>query len=151
MIHCFSTPIGIIRLKGDGNVITSLELGVECDTLAVSSGEVFLCAERQILEYFEGKRRDFDIPYSLCSTEFQIDVWNAVRGIPYGSVMSYGEVARRANRPNAYRAVGSAMRVNPLPLIIPCHRVVSSGGIGGFRYGLEIKRRLLGIEGCDIR
>ncbi|MBE6949609.1 MAG: methylated-DNA--[protein]-cysteine S-methyltransferase [Ruminococcaceae bacterium] len=149
MKYCFPSPIGNICLKGDGKNITSLELNVE--TCAYSdSREVFCVAKKQILEYFAGKRREFDIPIHPVGTEFQLSVWEQVKNIPYGQVITYGDIAKAINRPNASRAVGNAVGANPLPIIIPCHRVVAANGIGGFSCGLELKRKLMSIEGIML-
>jgi O-6-methylguanine DNA methyltransferase len=102
---------------------------------------------RQLLEYLEGKRTRFELPLDLRGTPFQCDVWNSLLEIPYGQTRSYGEVARSLGRPGAMRAVGSANGANPVPLIVPCHRVIAAGGkLGGFGGGLDLKRRLLAME-----
>ncbi len=101
----------------------------------------------QLDEYFAGQRQAFDLPFALHGTEFQIAVWNAIRRIPYGEVRSYGEVAWMAGYPRAARAVGTACRKNPLLLIVPCHRVVASDGLGGYGGRPDIKRALLQLEG----
>ena len=104
-------------------------------------------AIRQVLEYLEGKRSDFDLPLDLRGTTFQRAVWRALCEIPYGSTRSYAEVARSVGNPNAVRAVGTANGANPVPLVVPCHRVVASGGkLGGYGGGLDLKRRLLAME-----
>jgi len=104
-------------------------------------------AVRQILEYLEGKRRRFELPLDLRGTPFQRSVWSALAAIPYGETRSYGEVARSIGRPRAVRAVGLANGANPVPLVVPCHRVIAAGGrLGGYGGGLELKRRLLAME-----
>ncbi|KJK34598.1 cysteine methyltransferase [Streptomyces variegatus] len=107
-------------------------------------------AIRQIEAYFAGERRDFDLPldWSLISG-FNREVLRALAsGVPYGTVVGYGDLAGRVGQPGAAQAVGMAMGANPLPVVVPCHRVVESGGgIGGFGGGLETKRRLLALEG----
>jgi methylated-DNA-[protein]-cysteine S-methyltransferase len=102
---------------------------------------------RQVKEYLAGARRTFDLPLDLPpAAPFTEAVRTAVRDIPYGATARYGDVARRAGSPRAARAVGSAMTRNPVPLVIPCHRVVAAGGPGGFTPSPELKRRLLAIE-----
>jgi methylated-DNA-[protein]-cysteine S-methyltransferase len=104
-------------------------------------------AIRQVLEYLDGKRIDFDLPLDLRGTEFQESVWKALLEIPYGETCTYQELARTVGKPKAVRAVGSANGANPIPLIVPCHRVINAGGkLGGYGGGLEAKARLLAME-----
>ena len=108
-------------------------------------------AFRQVDEYLAGKRRDFDLPLKPEGTEFQKRVWNALLRIEYGKTASYKDVAEMAGSPKGFRAVGGANRVNPIPLIIPCHRCIAAdGSIGGFSSGLDMKRTLLAIESPDL-
>ncbi|MCD4785665.1 MAG: methylated-DNA--[protein]-cysteine S-methyltransferase [Candidatus Eremiobacteraeota bacterium] len=107
-------------------------------------------AGNQILEYFNGKRKHFDIPYEMTGTDFQKSIWREIEKIPYGSVISYGELAVNAGNPGAARAAGGACGKNHLPIIIPCHRVIASDGtLGGFTGGLNLKSYLLKIETSD--
>jgi methylated-DNA-[protein]-cysteine S-methyltransferase len=102
---------------------------------------------KQINEYFKGKREIFDLPLYLKGTVFQIQVWKALQGIPHGEVCSYRDVAKTIGHPKAARAVGLANSKNPIPLIIPCHRVIGvNGKLTGFAHGLEIKSQLLNFE-----
>ncbi|MEV0319479.1 methylated-DNA--[protein]-cysteine S-methyltransferase [Streptomyces sp. NPDC050658] len=104
---------------------------------------------RQLAQYFAGERRDFELPldWSLISG-FNRQVLRELTAVPYGAVVGYGDLARRVGQPGAAQAVGLAMGANPLPVVVPCHRVVESdGGIGGFGGGLETKRQLLALEG----
>jgi O-6-methylguanine DNA methyltransferase len=104
-------------------------------------------AIRQIQEYLEGKRCAFDLALDLRGTAFQLEVWSALREIPYGETRTYAEQARAIGRPRATRAVGTANGANPLSLVVPCHRVIASGGrLGGYGGGLDLKRRLLAME-----
>jgi O-6-methylguanine DNA methyltransferase len=104
-------------------------------------------AIRQLLEYLAGKRTTFDVPLDLRGTPFQRAVWDALLAIPYGETRSYAQVARAVRKPDAVRAVGTANGANPVPLIVPCHRVIQSGGkLGGYGGGLDLKRRLLAME-----
>ena len=106
-----------------------------------------IAVSEQLTEYFDGARTQFDLELAPAGTPFQQRVWNALRAIPYGQVISYGELARRIGRPGAARAVGQANGANPIPVVIPCHRVIAADGtIGGFSSGLRIKRRLLAHE-----
>ncbi len=105
----------------------------------------------QLREYFAGRRRDFDLPLAPVGTEFQLRVWTALRAIPYGAVRNYGDIARAIGQPKASRAVGQANGRNPLPIVIPCHRVIAGdGSIGGFSSGLGVKHRLLALEGVEL-
>ncbi len=102
---------------------------------------------QQLEEYFAGRRREFDLPLDLYGTPFQCSVWCAIAEIPFGETRSYGDVARRIRRPRAVRAVGAATGANPVPIVIPCHRVITSEGrLGGFGGGLPTKRALLAHE-----
>jgi O-6-methylguanine DNA methyltransferase len=107
-------------------------------------------AIEQVCEYLAGKRRDFDLHLDVRGTEFQRTVWDELCRIPFGVTRSYAEVAREIGRPTAVRAVGTANGANPLPLVVPCHRVVATGGkLGGYGGGLDLKRRLLAMERAD--
>ena len=101
---------------------------------------------REIVEYLAGNRHTFHAPLDFTGTPFQRAVWNAVRAVPYGSVATYGEIARAVGSPGASRAVGAANGANPLPLIVPCHRIVGASGLTGYGGGLDAKRWLLALE-----
>jgi len=102
----------------------------------------------QLKEYFSGQRRKFDIPLDITvGTKFQKGVWQQLKKIPYGKTISYKDLAGKTGNPNAFRAAGSANGKNPIPIIIPCHRVINHNrGLGGFACGLDVKRKLLRIE-----
>jgi methylated-DNA-[protein]-cysteine S-methyltransferase len=101
----------------------------------------------QLREYFAGRRKEFDLPLDPAGTPFQQSVWRRLRDIPYGQTISYGELARRVGNPNASRAVGAANGHNPIPIVIPCHRVIgANGSLTGFGGGLPIKKKLLALE-----
>ncbi len=101
---------------------------------------------KELRQYLRGCRKVFEFPYKLQGTAFERLVYEAAMSIPYGETRSYGWVANAIGRPNAARAVGNALNKNPLMLVVPCHRVVASGGIGGFGCGIELKRALLDLE-----
>ncbi len=106
----------------------------------------------QLTEYFAGKRREFDLPLAPRGTPFQQRVWQALLAIPFGVVRTYGDVARDIGQPLAMRAVGQANGKNPLPIVIPCHRVIAGDGtIGGYSSGLNVKHRLLALEGIELK
>jgi methylated-DNA-[protein]-cysteine S-methyltransferase len=107
----------------------------------------FAAAIRQLGEYSQGRRRSFELDLDLRGTPFQLQVWQALREIPYARTVSYGDLAMRIGQPGASRAVGAANHANPLPIVIPCHRVIGAdGSMTGFGGGIEIKRRLLQFE-----
>lgn len=101
----------------------------------------------QLDEYFQGKRTTFSLPFKLTGTPFQLAVWKELQNIPYGQTTSYKEISQKINKPKAYRAVGVANNKNPLPIIIPCHRVIGSNGkLIGYAGGLKLKNYLLELE-----
>lgn len=105
---------------------------------------------REVEEYLAGARREFDVPFHIRVSPFQFKVLEAVSAVGYGSTATYGELAARVGSPGAARAVGAACAANPIPLIVPCHRVVGASGLGGYAGGLELKRRLLEHEGVRL-
>src|ERR1700761_9032860 len=112
---------------------------------------MLLEAERQLAEYFDGRRQEFDLQLDFAGTDFQRRVWQALLTIPYGETRSYGEIAQQIGSPEAVRAVGAANGKNPISIIAPCHRVIGSNGkLTGFAGGLETKARLLALERADL-
>lgn len=105
---------------------------------------------QQLQEYGRGERRVFELELDLSGTEFELRIWNALRAIPWGRTRTYGEIAQAIGAPGAARAVGRANGRNPLPIVVPCHRVVSEQGLGGFSGGLEVKQRLLALERVQL-
>ena len=111
----------------------------------------FAAATQQLREYFAGKREDFDLPLVLQGTPFQLSVWRNLQKIPYGKTLSYLELARKIGNPKAVRAVGLANGSNPIPIIVPCHRVIGSdGSLTGFGGGLPTKQKLLALESRQL-
>jgi len=109
---------------------------------------VIVDAERQLTEYFAGARRTFTVALDVRGTAFQHEVWRALRTIPFGETRSYGDIARQIGHPTAVRAVGAANGRNPVSIVTPCHRVIGAGGaLTGFAGGLDVKARLLVLEG----
>ncbi len=137
------TAIDLPRTAGGGVTVKSAARAESACLLSVGRKAAVL-----LRRYFSGKRVNFDLPVDLGrATEFQKAVWRAAAKIPYGKTRSYAWVAKKIGRPKAARAVGQALGANPVPVIIPCHRVISSAGtLGGFSGGLPMKRRLLAIE-----
>jgi methylated-DNA-[protein]-cysteine S-methyltransferase len=145
------SPIGPLLLLGDGECLHALHMTspfpVSSPPGAIDDGRAFTRAVRQLGEWFEGRRQVFDLPLELHGTEWQRRVWDVLLEIPFGETMTYGEVAGRAGRLGAARAVGSAVGRNPVAIVVPCHRVVAAGGaLGGFSGGLDNKRWLLAHE-----
>lgn len=144
------TPVGKLTLCADGEGITALKFGAQSGRADASP--VLDHAQRELEEYFAGRRRAFSVPLSMHGTPFQQKVWRALAEIPYGETISYGELARRVGNEKACRAVGMANHVNRIPIFIPCHRVVGANGrLTGYAGGLEIKRILLETEGIDVK
>ena len=126
---------------------TSVEL--PSDMLDGSDHSVLARAATQLAEYFRGDRTSFDLPLDLRGTDFQVAAWRALGDIPYGSTRSYGEQAALIGRPKAVRAVGQANGRNPVPIVLPCHRVIgANGSLVGFGGGLDTKTLLLQHEGA---
>ncbi len=153
--HDFDTPIGTLRLVGGEDAIDRIELPNEAAKAPDGAWEqangglpaALAEAKRQLGEYFEGKRREFDLRLGAGGTEFQQRVWGELRRIPFGETISYGELAARIGKPTASRAVGAANGRNPLPVVVPCHRVIgSSGRLVGYGGGLTTKQALLDLE-----
>jgi methylated-DNA-[protein]-cysteine S-methyltransferase len=144
-VHTVETPIGPLLLSADGGRLSR----VDFDTGGgrTSAAPLFKEAEAQLHAYFAGELERFELPLAPRGTAFQRGVWQAVGQIPYGSTSTYSELAARIGRPSACRAVGAANGRNPLPVIVPCHRVVgAAGALTGYGGGLERKRVLLALE-----
>ncbi|HEU4480833.1 MAG TPA: methylated-DNA--[protein]-cysteine S-methyltransferase [Actinomycetota bacterium] len=146
------SPIGTLTLTSDGAVLTGLSFHVLPRNLTsgwTRDDAPFREAIEQLDAYWSGSLRTFEIPFALTGTPFQERVWRALADIPYGETISYGELARRVDSPRAVRAVGRANGSNPLPLILPCHRVIgANGSLTGYGGGLERKEHLLRLEGA---
>ena len=143
------THLGKITITESYGYITHVSFENEkplCSTTEQGT-PVLRNAARQILEYCDGRRKDFDLPLHPSGSDFQQKVWDALRSIPYGETVSYKEIGSRIGQPGASRAVGAANNKNPLLLITPCHRVVGSdGSLVGYAAGLEVKEKLLALE-----
>jgi methylated-DNA-[protein]-cysteine S-methyltransferase len=151
-----SSPLGPILLTADETGLTGINFqngkGAKKPLCgSIESKAPFKEAVAQISAYFRGERKDFDLPLSPVGTDFQRAVWNALRRIPYGRTISYGELAKRVGKPTASRAVGAANGRNPLPIVVPCHRVIGSNGrLTGYYGGTHLKEFLLKLEGALI-
>lgn len=145
------SPIGPLTLRSDGAAVTALLFGARGETSPLPC-PVLNRAALELAEYFAGKRRRFTIPLSPAGTDFQRWVWAALKSIPYGETITYGALAARIGNPRACRAVGMANNRNPIPIFIPCHRVVGAdGSLTGYAGGLDAKRLLLELEGSGRR
>ena len=146
------SPIGRIRMVSDGEHLTAIQFGnMKSATIAGNerSDPILKACSQQLKEYFTGKRRNFELPLSPSGTQFQQRVWDSLKAIPYGELRSYRDIAEGLHQPKAVRAVGAANGRNPLPIVVPCHRVIgSNGSLTGFSGGLEAKRMLLKLEGA---
>jgi methylated-DNA-[protein]-cysteine S-methyltransferase len=146
------SPIGELLLVGDGRALHGLHMQEGRTAASVHrewrpADEPFADVRRQLSEYFDGERDEFDVPLAMTGTPFQRRVWQALQRIPYGETTTYGELARRLGRPSASRAVGLANGRNPIAVIVPCHRVIGSdGSLTGYGGGVERKRLLLELE-----
>lgn len=146
------TPIGTLRLTAAGGKLCGIDFEGHYPAEDDSEADPVLdeCA-RQLREYFAGARRDFDLPLAPAGTAFQKRVWQALARIPYGELRAYRDIAAEVERPAAARAVGAANRRNPLPIVLPCHRVVGrDGSLTGYAGGVTLKRRLLELEGAPL-
>ena len=144
-----NTSIGQLILESDGDFLTGIWLPTPHRTSTGNGYDALPVLKKtaeQLDEYFARERTVFDLPTKLDGTEFQREVWAELSRIAYGETITYGELARRVGRPQGFRAVGQANGRNPLPIVVPCHRVVSSSGLGGYAGGLPMKRALLELE-----
>jgi methylated-DNA-[protein]-cysteine S-methyltransferase len=143
----YDSPIGLVEIGATSEEVISLFFVEKRRSYAVPN-DVCDEAVRQISEYFDGTRTEFDLPIALRGTDFQRQVWQQLRSIPFGQTVSYGDLARTIGNPSAVRAVGSANGDNPISIIVPCHRVIGSdGSLTGYGGGLERKEWLLKHEG----
>lgn len=140
------TPVGYLEIISDGTALTGIR-SVGSITGEIFTDEITAEAKRQLEEYFDKKRRTFELPLHLNGTDFQLRVWNALTEIPFGETRSYRDIAEAAGSPKACRAAGNAVGKNPFLIVLPCHRVIASDGtIGGFSADIRIKKYLLGFE-----
>lgn len=156
----YVSPIGELAIFSNGRALTKIELvnnnfaacrakttETECE---FCSDEITKSAIRQLAAYFDGKLKEFDLPVELCGKGFCLSVWENIKKIPYGKTITYGELAALSGSPKAYRSAGSCTGKNPIPIVVPCHRVVAHNGYGGFALGIETKKFLLKIEGVTL-
>ena len=146
-IFYYNTKIGKIGIEENGSAITKIYfINKDVQEEIIEKNETVLLKEaiRELNEYFDGKRTSFDLQLELQGTEFQKKVWKALKEIPFGETRSYGEIAKIIGNEKASRAVGMANNKNPIPIIIPCHRVIGANGkLVGYAGGIDVKEKLL--------
>lgn len=147
------TPIGTLLLVANERGLERIEFPVTSGTHTINpawsrGGAIVEETARQLSEYFAGERQQFDLPLNASGTTFMKSVWEELTRIPFGETTSYGSIANTLGKPSAARAIGSANGKNPIPIVVPCHRVIGAdGSLTGFAGGLDIKRQLLELEG----
>lgn len=148
-IFFYDTVIGKLGIAEDGTGITNIfinETGLPEGSIVKETPRIKK-AMTQLAEYFSGKRRSFDVPLALYGTDFQKSVWQALLTIPYGETRTYKQIALAIGKPKGSRAVGMANHKNPVPLLVPCHRVIGSNGkLVGYAFGTEMKEKLIRLE-----
>lgn len=150
-VRFIETPLGVMRAEAMRGAIRALSFfdasEATTDSVRPEDAAATEALESQLGEYFTGARRDFDIPLAPAGTDFRRRVWDALRDIPFGETIAYGQLARRVGNGDAVRAAAGACGANPIPIVIPCHRVVGAdGSLTGFSAGIERKRALLSLE-----
>lgn len=139
------SPIGLLTVEEQADAITAIRFGGTAVTAPPTP--LLQQAQTQLTEYFAAQRRSFDLPLDPHGTPFQKAAWSALCSIPYGEVRTYGQQAAAIGKPKACRAIGMANHCNPIPILIPCHRVIGKGGkLTGYAGGLDVKRYLLTLE-----
>ncbi|GHV18967.1 methylated-DNA--protein-cysteine methyltransferase [Clostridia bacterium] len=150
--HLIQSPVGTLTAVADDEHLLRLDFGERHIDGIFKTNVILENIEKQLREYFSGTRHEFDVPLGLRGTPFQEASWRGLQTIGYGETLSYGELALRIGHPRAARAVGNANHNNPISIIVPCHRVITSdGGLGGYGGGTEVKKFLLKLEGVNLR
>lgn len=151
------SPVGPLLLAGDEGGLCFVNFAAKKRAVTphrdwTKTAKPFAEVIRQLHAYFRGELREFDVRLNMAGTAFQHRVWDSLREIPYGETTSYGQLARRIGQPSAVRAVGLANGSNPIPIIVPCHRVIGSdGSLTGYGGGLSVKEKLLALESRQLR
>lgn len=149
-----TSPIGNLKIVANGDEIIEISFCDNCEQMEISNNKrskiLTHCAD-EISAYFRGEISKFSVKFKIEGSDFEKSVYEALLKIPYGEVLTYKQLATKINRPKAYRAVGNANAKNKIPIIIPCHRVVASNGIGGYSGGLWRKSRLLNLEKAKLK
>lgn len=147
LTRVIEAPFGRLTLVAEEDALIAIRFGVDADTQSCDASEILDCAAEQLEEYFSGARCAFSVPIRMRGTSFQQSVWRALMEIGWGKTASYGEIAGKIGHPKACRAVGLANNKNPLPIIVPCHRIIGKNGtLTGYAGGLKIKQWLLDHE-----
>jgi O-6-methylguanine DNA methyltransferase len=153
-VASLKSPVGNLLLQATERGLVSCDITEDDPSYALevmgAPSEPLEEYAEEIDDYFAGVRRTFSFPLDIQGTDFQIATWYALRNIPYGETRTYAQIADLIGIPGAARAVGTACHVNPLAIVIPCHRVVAANSLGGYGFGLPAKRFLLRLEGCKI-
>ena len=149
MIQYYNSPIGLLQISADQRKLRGVAL-VDDRTEEERPNFITEQAKAQLEEYFAGKRTEFSLFFLYNGTDFQRQVWNKLSEIPYGKVVTYGQLAAAIGQPTACRALANAVGQNPYLILLPCHRVIASDGIGGFSAGVEAKKHLLTLEGINF-
>ena len=149
-----SSPFGKLTLVASEKGLVAIDVRKNAKQKATAKNQsaqaILIETKKQLGQYFAGKRTSFDVALDLVGTEFQVKAWRALCRIPFGKTISYGQQAANIKKPKAFRAVGSANGKNPIPIIVPCHRVVTSdGSLGGYSLGLKMKKQFLALEGVS--
>jgi methylated-DNA-[protein]-cysteine S-methyltransferase len=145
-IEYYDSPIGILKINANANELTAIVF-VDKIQQPPKPNAATNMTKIQLSEYFAGTRQQFDLPIAVTGTDFQREVWQQLKMIPYGKTSSYQDIARQINNPKAVRAVGSANGKNPLTIVVPCHRVIGSdGSLTGYAWGVSRKAQLLELE-----
>ncbi|MBR9675664.1 methylated-DNA--[protein]-cysteine S-methyltransferase [Candidatus Woesearchaeota archaeon] len=144
-IAYYTSPMGILEIKEENNYIASIKF-VNNKKVGQTLNKTLKLCIKQLDQYFNNNRRSFDIRTSQKGTSFQKKVWEEIQKISYGKTITYKELANKINNPKAYRAVGGALNKNKIAIIIPCHRIISTKGLGGYAAGLNKKNWLLKHE-----
>jgi methylated-DNA-[protein]-cysteine S-methyltransferase len=147
---CFPSPLGLVEVECADAGVTRVRLGARGKAREVGDGPAIehgRKARREILAYMDGRLREFTVPVVLGGTPFQRAVWGKLQAVPYGKTRTYGQIAAELGKPRAARAVGTACRSNPIPILVPCHRILAgNGGLAGFGAGVRMKADLLTLE-----
>ncbi len=143
----YQSPVGWLKITSEKDAITGLCFCEKPGNNTTTDSPVLMQCCRELDEYFKGKRKTFEVKLSVSGTPFQEKVWSELLNIPYGKTISYAQLAKTAGNPKACRAAGSANGKNRIAIIIPCHRVIASNGsLGGYAYGIDVKKKLLDLE-----